>query len=89
MISLAVVEQIAKSCWPESEHAAISRPDPKKGEKLVLFTTQLEPNRKQLLASAKTLGLSELTVPREIEHIEVIPLLGTGKTDYISLNKIE
>jgi acyl-[acyl-carrier-protein]-phospholipid O-acyltransferase/long-chain-fatty-acid--[acyl-carrier-protein] ligase len=88
MISLTVVEQIARSCWPESEHAAISRPDPKKGEKLVLFTTQPEPNRKQLLISAKAQGLSELTVPREIEHIEAIPLLGTGKTDYSSLNKI-
>jgi acyl-[acyl-carrier-protein]-phospholipid O-acyltransferase/long-chain-fatty-acid--[acyl-carrier-protein] ligase len=89
MISLTVVEQIAKSCWPESEHAAISRPDPKKGEKLVLFTTQPEPNRKQLLNSAKAQGLSELSVPREIVFIDAIPLLGTGKTDYSSLNKIQ
>ena len=87
MISLTAVEQIARSCWPESEHAAISRPDPKKGEKLILFTTQPEPNRKQLLASAKAHGISELAVPREIVFMDAIPLLGTGKTDYNLLNK--
>jgi len=88
MVSLTVVEQIAKACWPASEHAAISRPDSKKGEKLVLFTTEHQPERKQLLASAKARGVGELAVPRDIVQLDAIPLLGTGKVNYNELNNM-
>ena len=85
MVSLVLAEQLAADCWPDSLHAAISRPDAKKGEIIVLFTTQKMPDRKQLLACAKKRGCSELAVARDIIQLEEIPLLGTGKTDYHSL----
>jgi acyl-[acyl-carrier-protein]-phospholipid O-acyltransferase/long-chain-fatty-acid--[acyl-carrier-protein] ligase len=89
MVSLTTVEQLAKRCWPECDCAAIAKPDSKKGEKLVLFTTQSDSNPKQLLACAKQQGVTELAVPKEIVYIDAIPLLGTGKVDYNSLGKEE
>ena len=86
MVSLTTVELLAKSCWPEDEHAVIARPDSKKGEKLVLFTTRKNADRKDLQETAKTMGVAELAVPRDIIPIDALPLLGTGKIDYSSLN---
>jgi acyl-[acyl-carrier-protein]-phospholipid O-acyltransferase/long-chain-fatty-acid--[acyl-carrier-protein] ligase len=88
MVSLTVAEQLAKSCWPDTDHAVISQPDIKKGEKLILFTTESSHDRRELLASAKQQGISELAVPKEIVPLDEIPLLGTGKTDYKSLEQL-
>jgi len=33
---------------------------------------------------AKTIGASELTVPAAILVVDKVPLLGTGKTDYVT-----
>lgn len=89
MVSLAVVEQLARTCWNDAEHAAISRPDDRKGEKLVLFTTVPEPDKKQLLHSARQQGISELAIPQQIVAIDAIPLLGSGKVDYNALQSYE
>jgi len=44
--------------------------------------------REQLQAAAKSAGAPELAVPRVIRVVEEIPLLGTGKTDYVRLKKL-
>jgi acyl-[acyl-carrier-protein]-phospholipid O-acyltransferase / long-chain-fatty-acid--[acyl-carrier-protein] ligase len=88
MISLEVVERIAAAASPEFVHAASTRNDAAKGEALVLFTTDPELKREQLSASAKSAGAPELAVPRVIQFLEEIPLLGTGKTDYVQLKKL-
>jgi acyl-[acyl-carrier-protein]-phospholipid O-acyltransferase / long-chain-fatty-acid--[acyl-carrier-protein] ligase len=85
MISLEVVEQIAARAAPEFVHAASTRADPAKGEAIVLFTTATDLTREQLSAAAKALGSPELAVPRAVLKLEAIPLLGTGKTDYVRL----
>jgi acyl-[acyl-carrier-protein]-phospholipid O-acyltransferase / long-chain-fatty-acid--[acyl-carrier-protein] ligase len=85
MISLEVVEQIAARAAPGFLHAASTRSDAAKGEAIVLFTTSSALSRDQLSAAAKSLGASELAVPRTIVCIPEIPLLGTGKTDYVRL----
>jgi acyl-[acyl-carrier-protein]-phospholipid O-acyltransferase/long-chain-fatty-acid--[acyl-carrier-protein] ligase len=41
-----------------------------------------------LIAHAQSLGASELAVPRRIIHVPEIPVLGTGKTDYVALQRI-
>lgn len=87
MVSLEVVEQVASHAAPGFAHAASTRPDAAKGEALVLFTTAPELPREQLSAAAKALGAPELAVPRVIQHLDAIPLLGSGKTDYVSLKK--
>jgi len=45
-------------------------------------------DRALLSASARSLGLSELAVPRVLIRVAEIPLLGTGKTDYVRLKSI-
>jgi len=37
---------------------------------------------------AKNLGLPELAVARKIIQLEEIPILGTGKTDYVTLKQM-
>ena len=88
MVSLEVVEKNAAIAAPGFAHAASTRSDAAKGEALVLFTTAPELKREQLLAAAKASGSPELSVPRVIQRIEAIPLLGSGKTDYVTLKKM-
>jgi acyl-[acyl-carrier-protein]-phospholipid O-acyltransferase/long-chain-fatty-acid--[acyl-carrier-protein] ligase len=82
MISLALVEQLAEHAWPEARHAALSIPEERKGERLVLVTERKNPERRALLERARTEGVSELHVPRDLIATDAIPLLGAGKTDY-------
>jgi len=88
MVSLETVESLAASAAPEFLHAAATRSDAARGEALVLFTTAPELARERLLAAARTLGAPELAVPRVIRRIDALPLLGTGKTDYLTLKRM-
>lgn len=88
MVSLEVVEKIARLADSINTHAASSKPDASKGEMAVLFTTSKVLSRTDLLGAAKQLGISELMVAKQIIHIDAIPVLGTGKTDYVQLKKL-
>ncbi len=88
MISLESVERLAQSAAPEFAHAAAARADAAKGEALVLFTTAPALSREQLSAVARQLGTPELAVPRVLQHVDALPLLGTGKTDYVRLKQM-
>ncbi len=88
MVSLAVVENCASAIWPDDMHAAGAIPDPRKGEQIVLLTTSGEANRSEILAWAQSHGVSELSVPRKVYHVDDIPVLGTGKIDYGAVNQL-
>ncbi len=88
MVSLEVVEQIANTAAPEKQHAASSVADAQRGESIILFTTDKKLKREDLQIVAKNLGLPELAVARKLIAIEAIPLLGTGKTDYVTLKQM-
>ena len=88
MVSLETVERIAAAAAPGFAHAASTRADAAKGEALVLFTTAVGLSREQLSAAGKSLGAPELAVPRVVQTVDEIPLLGSGKTDYVQLKKM-
>lgn len=61
--------------------AITARPDPTKGEQLVLLTTIADLNLPELCKKLSEAGLANLWIPREMKVIEKIPVLGTGKLD--------
>lgn len=85
MVSLSVTEAMAHAVWPQFEHAVVSVPDDKKGEKLVMVTTNPAPKREELSAYAAKEGITPLALPAVMIPVDKIPLLGTGKTDYVAI----
>jgi acyl-[acyl-carrier-protein]-phospholipid O-acyltransferase/long-chain-fatty-acid--[acyl-carrier-protein] ligase len=85
MVSLETVENIAAHASPQHQHAATTQADAQRGENIMLYTTDSALIRDLLSNSARTLGSSELAVARKIISINELPLLGTGKTDYVTL----
>jgi len=82
MVSLTAVEALAGNIWPEHINAVVVVPDPKKGEQLVLVTDNKEADRQSLMHKIKDSGYSDLMLPRTILKVDMVPVLGTGKTDY-------
>ena len=80
MVSLAAVEGYAAALWPQAAHAVVARPDPRKGEELVLFTTQAGADPHALQAWAQDQGVAELSLPKEIRVVDAIPVLGDRQT---------
>ncbi len=88
MVSLAAVEQICASLWPEHPPALVSVPDAKKGERLIMVTTKPSATRAEVHAFMKSRGATELMVPADVISVDALPLLGSGKTDYVELNRM-
>jgi acyl-[acyl-carrier-protein]-phospholipid O-acyltransferase/long-chain-fatty-acid--[acyl-carrier-protein] ligase len=86
-VSLAVVENCASALWPDYAHAAVTIPDGRKGEQIVLVTTCPDAQRTDLIGWVHNHGVPELAVPRRILQVESVPVLGTGKTDYTKVQK--
>jgi acyl-[acyl-carrier-protein]-phospholipid O-acyltransferase/long-chain-fatty-acid--[acyl-carrier-protein] ligase len=88
MVSLTVVEGYATAIWPGQMHAAVSIPDDKKGERVILLTDMKSADRAQILDYAKTEGVAEIMIPRTVQIVDELPLLGTGKLDYPSIQEM-
>ena len=86
MISLTAVEAHAAKAWPDAQHASTSLPDLKKGEQVILLTTQKDANSKQLAISAE--GVHAISLPKKIFVVKAIPVLATGKTNYPEVTKM-
>ncbi|WP_421852117.1 AMP-binding protein [Oricola sp.] len=87
MVSLGAVEMLVQALWPEDQHAAVSVPDRRKGERIVLATTRHDPDKQAIVEYGKKSGVTELMVPSEVLPIKQIPVLGSGKIDYVSTKK--
>ena len=88
MVSLAAAEAFAAAVWPDAVNAVIAVPDARKGEKLLLVTSQHDATIRTLLATVRERGAAEIQVPREIMIVARMPLLGTGKIDYPAVQRL-
>jgi acyl-[acyl-carrier-protein]-phospholipid O-acyltransferase/long-chain-fatty-acid--[acyl-carrier-protein] ligase len=88
MVSLAAVEELVASLWPEARHAVVSLNDERKGERLVLVTEQGEADPSALLKHFQATGAPELAAPRRVMQVNELPVLGSGKIDYVAIQRM-
>ena len=82
------VETMVAGLWPEQNHVVISLPDPRKGEQLVLVTDRPDADRAALLERAQAEGFPELWIPRSVLIVGAIPVLGSGKVDFVATQEL-
>jgi acyl-[acyl-carrier-protein]-phospholipid O-acyltransferase/long-chain-fatty-acid--[acyl-carrier-protein] ligase len=85
MVSLAAVEALAAELWPDALSAVAAVPDPRKGERLVLVTQKTGATRAAFQAFAKSRGAADLMVPADVIVADRVPVLGSGKLDYVGV----
>jgi len=101
MIGLGTVEQVLRNALNASnenfedgneeveqvEVMAISIPDPKKGEIIVILSTQ-ELIEKELRPKLLAGGLNNLALPSAYITVDAIPKLGSGKSDFATAREV-
>ncbi len=65
MVSLAAIEAFASSFSLSHKHAAIARPDSRKGEQIILATEDPHLQRAQYAEAASAAGIAEIMFPRD------------------------
>ncbi len=88
MVSLAAVEALATELWPDRPSAVAAVPDPRKGERLVLFTQAKDATRAAYQSFAKDRGAPDVAIPAEVVILDEIPMLGAGKIDLVGVAKL-
>jgi len=91
MISLPAVEDVLQEHFPapegrEGPNLAVEAAGEEGRSELVLFTTR-RLDREAVNRRIREAGLSGLHNIRRVIHVEEIPVLGTGKTDYRTLRE--
>lgn len=87
MISLPAIEQVLESHYPTGDEPvlAVAATADEEHPEMVLLTT-LDTERYEANQAIRDAGLSPLHNIRLIKKVDRIPLLGTGKTDYTTIN---
>ena len=83
MVSLTRIEALASEVWPDYISVACALPDDKKGEKIVLLTDNPNVDKGLFRHMLKEKGLSELFIPKQFLTVDEMPVLATGKVDYV------
>lgn len=84
MVSLERVETIAYHASPGYKHAAVVEMT-RSGESTVLLTTDPVLDRIALQQAARKISAQDLAVARRVVKVDNLPLLGSGKVDYVTL----
>lgn len=87
MISLDAIEQMAEACFGAGKNAVVHVPEGKKGETVILYTINEQATKQQFREYLGKAGHSMLNLPSHVIVVENLPLLGSGKTDYVSLRE--
>jgi acyl-[acyl-carrier-protein]-phospholipid O-acyltransferase/long-chain-fatty-acid--[acyl-carrier-protein] ligase len=88
MVSLALVETKLAKAFPDVPLAVVSVPDARKGEQLVMFTADETIDAGRVSEVLKETATPALMIPRNVIALKELPLLGSGKTDYQTLNRV-
>ncbi len=88
MISLAAVEALATELWPSYNSAVVAVADARKGERLILVTDKKSATRADFQTFARGKHAHELMFPSEVIVLEKLPLLGSGKPDLVTIQKL-
>lgn len=88
MVSLTAVEEAIYQSGDTYSHAVVSIPHPSKGEMLVLLTTAPDMDRQEAQTRIRKAGFAEIYIPKLIHHLSTMPVLATGKTDYVALAEV-
>jgi acyl-[acyl-carrier-protein]-phospholipid O-acyltransferase/long-chain-fatty-acid--[acyl-carrier-protein] ligase len=92
MVSLTAAEEALAGAFPQYggrfQIAVLSRPDPQRGEALIVVSNEPKLNLEEVRAAIRAGGLSNLYVPREVKFLRDIPKLGTGKVDHRELERL-
>jgi acyl-[acyl-carrier-protein]-phospholipid O-acyltransferase/long-chain-fatty-acid--[acyl-carrier-protein] ligase len=88
MVSLSALESALSALWPDHTHVAITIPDDKKGEQIIILTDYNKATREEIADYFKIQNMPAIATPRKIMLVDAIPLLGTGKIDYQSAKKL-
>ena len=81
MVSLTAVEMAIAKCFSEDiEFLAVTLPDEKKGEKIVLLFSG-DVTEETVKKTIKSSELNPLMQPRHYQKIDALPKLGSGKID--------
>ncbi|WP_378943481.1 AMP-binding protein [Mesorhizobium sp. ANAO-SY3R2] len=88
MVSLGAVEMLVQTLWPEQHHAVVAVPDKRRGERIVLVTTAPDADAEALRVHGKQAGVAELMLPHDIIKVQELPILGSGKTDYVAARRM-
>jgi long-chain-fatty-acid--[acyl-carrier-protein] ligase len=93
MISLPAIEAVLEGRFAppdgsaEGPVMAVESTPSEEHPELVLFTT-LELEREAVNRALREAGLSPLHNVRRVQRLDALPLLGTGKTDYVALRHL-
>ncbi len=88
MVSLSAVEAIAADLAPGVLSVVVAAADARKGERLVLVTSDATVTKAGFQTLARSKGASELMVPAAILHVDRVPVLGSGKPDYVGATRL-
>jgi acyl-[acyl-carrier-protein]-phospholipid O-acyltransferase/long-chain-fatty-acid--[acyl-carrier-protein] ligase len=86
MVSLTVAEQVACQAWPDAQHAVVSLPCPKKGEQLILVTSEKQATSKTMISHAD--GIGAINLPKTVIVVKDVPVMATGKIDYPAVTEL-
>jgi long-chain-fatty-acid--[acyl-carrier-protein] ligase len=87
MISLPAIEQVLENHYPDGDslQLAVTATKDEEHPQLVLLAT-FDTDRQEANQAIKEAGLSPIHNIRIVKKIKEIPVLGTGKTDYATLD---
>ena len=89
MVSLGSVDFKISECslFDEIDHFAVSVPDGSKGEKIVLVFAG-EKSEDEVKTMLREVGLPPLMLPSAVVKLDVLPKLGSGKSDFQTGKKL-